>query len=278
MIRHWSNATGGISLDDSPPQSNTIIVNPGFRLGSSSTANIPNTNVISFTSADIVPLSGTTSILDLSQARFFPYSGNAVMNMLNLAAIVNQHGSSTGITRGLYINTNIDSAADFRAIEVTNGKSVLNGKVTVNSSATPTAGLMLGAGSASAGTAPLKLTAGTVLSIPEDGAVEYDGTNYYVTQSSTRYTLTKTLSAQITTNFGGAPLNAFSSLPAALSVPGAAPGDVVNVSANTGTVNPSSIIITAYVTSANTVTVQAYNASNSAITLASDTYKVKVIK
>jgi len=142
----------------------------------------------------------------------------------------------------------------------------------------PSARVQIAAGTATAGTAPLKLTAGTVLSTPEDGAIEYDGTNYYVTQSSTRYTLTKTLSGQITASFGGPSLSAFNSVTTTLSVSGAAVGDVVNVSANTGSVNPSSIIITAYVTSANTVTLQAYNASNSAVTLASDTYKVKVIK
>ncbi|RYZ99923.1 MAG: tail fiber domain-containing protein, partial [Proteobacteria bacterium] len=42
------------------------------------------------------------------------------------------------------------------------------------------------AGTATASTAPLKFTAGTVLTSPENGAFEYDGTNYYLTIGTTR--------------------------------------------------------------------------------------------
>jgi len=45
----------------------------------------------------------------------------------------------------------------------------------------PTAVLMLKAGTATASTAPLKLTSGTNLTTPEAGAVEYDGTVFYGT-------------------------------------------------------------------------------------------------
>jgi hypothetical protein len=55
---------------------------------------------------------------------------------------------------------------------------------------TPTAVLHLKAGTATANTAPLKFTIGTLLDTPEDGAVEYDGTNLYITSSSTRKTIT----------------------------------------------------------------------------------------
>lgn len=55
---------------------------------------------------------------------------------------------------------------------------------------TPTAVLHLKAGTASANTTPLKLTAGTNLTTPEAGAVEWDGTNLYITQSGgTRKTI-----------------------------------------------------------------------------------------
>lgn len=47
--------------------------------------------------------------------------------------------------------------------------------------ATPTAYLHLGAGSATAGTAPIKLTSGTVLSTPEAGTIEFDGTDFFLT-------------------------------------------------------------------------------------------------
>ncbi len=54
----------------------------------------------------------------------------------------------------------------------------------------PTAALHLKAGTSSAGGAPLKLTAGTSLSSPESGAIEYDGTSlYYTDGASVRHTL-----------------------------------------------------------------------------------------
>ena len=48
----------------------------------------------------------------------------------------------------------------------------------------PTALLQLGAGTATAGTAPLKFTSGTLLTTPEVGAIEFLNDDYYVTISS----------------------------------------------------------------------------------------------
>lgn len=48
----------------------------------------------------------------------------------------------------------------------------------------PTATLHLKAGTATANTAPLKFTSGTNLTTPEAGAVEWDGTNLYITQTT----------------------------------------------------------------------------------------------
>ncbi len=58
-----------------------------------------------------------------------------------------------------------------------------DGNVGVGISA-PTASLHLKAGTATAGTAPLKLTAGTNLTSAEAGAIEFDGTNLYFTNAS----------------------------------------------------------------------------------------------
>lgn len=52
--------------------------------------------------------------------------------------------------------------------------------------------LHIKAGTATAGTAPLKLTSGTNLTTPEAGAVEYDGYNLYHTPVSTRNTVLTT--------------------------------------------------------------------------------------
>lgn len=54
----------------------------------------------------------------------------------------------------------------------------------------PTAYLHLKAGTATAGTAPIKLTSGTNLTTPENGTFEYDGTNLYFTVGGVRKTVT----------------------------------------------------------------------------------------
>lgn len=56
----------------------------------------------------------------------------------------------------------------------------------------PTAYLHIKAGTATAGTGPLKLTSGTNLTTPENGTFEYDGTNLYFTTGGTRKTVTLT--------------------------------------------------------------------------------------
>jgi hypothetical protein len=50
----------------------------------------------------------------------------------------------------------------------------------------PTAALHLRAGTAAATTAPLKFTSGALLTNAENGAMEYDGSNYYLTVGTTR--------------------------------------------------------------------------------------------
>jgi hypothetical protein len=60
------------------------------------------------------------------------------------------------------------------------------GRTGIRGIATPTAHLHIGGGVAAAGGAPLKIAPGTLLTVPEDGAIEYDGTNFYKTIGATR--------------------------------------------------------------------------------------------
>jgi len=74
--------------------------------------------------------------------------------------------------------------------------------------------ISLRAGSAGAGEAPLKFASGTSLTTPEAGAIEFDGTDFFITPGATRYriaTLTrpetlsaKTLSTPIIGSFSNA--------------------------------------------------------------------------
>jgi hypothetical protein len=111
---------------------------------------------------------------------------------------VNQSGGSTTIIRGFYYEPNIVAVTSpIVAFENTIGNVLLctqtgsphigSVSVRLGSAATlPTAHLHIGPGAAAAGNGPLKLTAGTLLTVPEDGTIEYDGTNFYKTIGATR--------------------------------------------------------------------------------------------
>jgi hypothetical protein len=139
----------------------------------------------------------------------------------------------------------------------------------------PTAFLHFAAGTAAAGTAPLKFTAGTNLTAPEDGAVEYDGTNYYFTTGATRYTLARTLTATAALNFGNAATN--TSLDLTIALPGAALGDAVILGIPSTSNDPNSDY-SAWVSAAGTVTVRFNNYSAGNINPANGTFRVTVLR
>jgi hypothetical protein len=128
-----------------------------------------------FSTASIYNITGTASLVTsgrldgfLGQFTFAPTSGTAVLNVLNVSPTINQTGGANGITRGLYINPTLTSAADFRAIEVTNGN------VLIGNSASNTAKLSIkGSGSTPATTALLvQNSAGTDLfRLQDDGRI-----------------------------------------------------------------------------------------------------------
>ena len=149
-----------------------------------------------------------------------------------------------------------------------------NGKIGINV-ASPTANAHLAGGSATANTAPLKFTSGTNLTTPENGAVEYDGTNYFVTSGSTRYTLAKTLSVTSALNF--ASTSAQSSSDMTVTVTGAADGDAVSLGVPNSAVSANTAY-TAWVSAADTVTIRFNNYSSGSINPAAGTFRVSVIK
>jgi hypothetical protein len=76
-----------------------------------------------------------------------------------------------------------------------------DGKVGLNVN-DPTARLHLPAGSATEGTAPLKLTAGPLMAVQEDGAIEWDGLNLYRTDYTARRPLGTSLEVVNVLDFG----------------------------------------------------------------------------
>jgi len=63
---------------------------------------------------------------------FAPTSGTGVVNALTLQQTINQTGGANGITRGLYVNATLTSAANFRAIETARGNIVFGNLPIVN--------------------------------------------------------------------------------------------------------------------------------------------------
>lgn len=139
-----------------------------------------------------------------------------------------------------------------------------------------TAQLTIGAGTATASTAPLKFTSGTNLTTPENGAVEFDGTNYFVTSGGIRYTLAKTLTTTASLNFPSTAAGASSDL--TVSLTGASDGDTVILGI------PSASVVTnglwqSFVSSANTITIRFINNDDiSALDPATGTFRVTILK
>jgi hypothetical protein len=88
---------------------------------------------------------------------FAPTSGGAILNAQRIAPIINQTGTANGITRGLFINPTLTAAADWRAIEVSAGVSVLAPSTTAS--------------------ATLRIPSGTAPTSPVNGDIWFDGTD-----------------------------------------------------------------------------------------------------
>lgn len=148
---------------------------------------------------------GTTSIYgNVFQLDITSIASSNMVNIFDVSAVINQSGTAgfTSFRISPYIMATgsgnkylLDIGTNTAAL----GAGTHTSKIVVNSSGymgigitAPTAVLHLKAGTATAGTAPLKLTSGTSLGTPENGAVEYDGSRMYLTVSSSRKTIAYT--------------------------------------------------------------------------------------
>ena len=197
------------------------------------------------------------------------------------SAVTNQYGfhASSALTGGANnygFYSNIASGANrwnFFASGTANNAFV--GNVRIGSTTVPTAKVHLDAGTATASTAPLKLTAGTNLTTPETGAVEFDGANFFVTAGATRYTMAKVLTGSATLDFPNTSAGASSDL--TITVIGAAESDPVDLGVPNSVVLPDSVYA-AWVSAADTVTVRFDNTSGGAKNPIAGLFKVVVHK
>jgi len=112
---------------------------------------------------------------------------------------VNGGGSNTSATSSVYLGANAKASAAAQTNEIVVGYGAVGlgsntaiigtasttitelfGKIGINT-ATPTARMHLPAGTIVANTAPLKFVAGPILTIPEAGTIEFDGSNFFMT-------------------------------------------------------------------------------------------------
>ena len=102
-------------------------------------------------------------------ANFLPTSGTGTLASLVLRPTINQTGGANGITRGLYINPTLTSAADWRAIEVSAGITVLAPSTTSSAS--------------------LRLPSGTAPTTPVNGDIWSTSTDLLARINNTTYSL-----------------------------------------------------------------------------------------
>lgn len=153
--------------------------------------------------------------------------------------------------------------------------NLLTGLYIGNTSTQATAKLQLAPGTTAPGTAPLKLSSGPVLTTPEDGAVEYDGTNYYAGVGTTRYTLSKTLRTTESITFE--PTASQSSTDATFSLAGVVPGDAVSVGPPAAAM-VANVCYTAWVSASGVVSVRLNNYSSATVSPPGGTFTIVVLK
>ena len=87
---------------------------------------VGSTSLITLTTnGNITSTSGNPVLVNILRD-FTPTSGTATYTLASITGVINQTGGANGITRGLYINPTLTSAANFRAIETTSGSVIFN--------------------------------------------------------------------------------------------------------------------------------------------------------
>ncbi len=119
---------------------------------------------------------------------FWFYTGSAW-----IPALANNNGWTTTGNSGTTAGTNFIGTTDATDVVIKSNNTEIyratsTGRLGIGTTS-PTAILHIKAGTTAASSAPLKFTAGSNLTTPENGAVEYDGTHLYITIGGTRYQL-----------------------------------------------------------------------------------------
>jgi hypothetical protein len=161
MLRLLNDTTlkiGSQNIDIFPTANGTTISNAGRGLIISTGAGSQGTGALKVVGTSL-DASGNNWSLWLSHS-FGASSGTATHSGLLLNQTINQTGGANGITRGLYINPTLTAAADWRALEISAGISVLAPATTAS--------------------ATLRVPSGTAPTSPVDGDIWFNGTNLFM--------------------------------------------------------------------------------------------------
>ena len=178
----FSYTNGGITYLTYQPNTNTLQVGSSSSRGTVTAALLTLTNSNTSTTTGVVsisnPKSTTAGTVDYvtNTSTIAPTTGSAVFNGYVYAPTINQTGGANGITRGLLISASLTSAADFRAIETTQGR-VLIGSVS-SSAVSITGSVSIVTGSTSALTIS-GITTGSSAAIVASGYGTKGGNSYF---------------------------------------------------------------------------------------------------
>jgi hypothetical protein len=297
------NSTGGVAIVNALTSQTIAIatgsgsfssvrgLNASLTIGSTNTGNV--TNFIAALANPTVTsgAAGTvTTMAGVSATATNSSSGATVTNLCGgifgtnaaVGAVTNSIGIAVGAKAAVATNSAIGlfgtttaPSGNWGIYNVSAADNAFAGNSAFGGTTAPTAKAHIAAGTATAGTAPLKLTAGTNLTTPEAGAIEFDGANYFVTAGSTRFSLAKALTGSATLDFPNTPSGSSSDL--TITVTGAAESDPVDLGVPNAVVLPDSVFF-AWVSAANTVTVRFDNTSGAAKNPGAGLFKVVVHK
>jgi hypothetical protein len=189
----YNTAVGYAALNANTTGSNNVAVGQsGLRGNISGTFNIAIgseslrqvTTSIGNTAIGAVALySLTSNSYNTGIGYYAGYNANQKADAANSMAL----GANTFTTR-----SNQVVIGDASVVETQLRTGVYIGSTSTTAHTQPTARLHIAAGSATASTAPIKLTSGSLMTATEDGTFEYDGTNLYFSIGATRRTITVT--------------------------------------------------------------------------------------
>lgn len=275
-ITTWSDANTLMSSSSFTRSSTGVIVNSAS-LGGVMSFTHTNTSAGTTSLASIVVDNNTYNQSIKQYGTGFTTVGLLVANLSTY--------QSTSVVGTLFANTAASTkfwfavagtAATNEVVQIAGAGVAFNGNTSTTKLAAPTAYIHAAAGLAAASGAPQKYTAGVAAQTSlEVGAVNYDGTNLFLSDATYNYLQLKALVSVATLDFPNTLAQTDSDL--TVTVTGAAVGDEVilgvpNASTQTGS------CFSAWVSAANTVTVRFSVYGITAKDPASGSFKVSVIK